>query len=144
MVSHIGNLIIHFFFQFLLQVTKDAVHGSEAGKAISFYVLDALISIDHEKYFLNQLQSRGILRSCLSDVTNYLSKVCTATALSLLSSFFHFSTWWSQVQTSCYHAFMLFWFYWFSLKWISFCGLLFLIVNTWVGNVKIRKIIELT
>jgi len=92
MVSHIGNLIIHFFFQFLLQVTKDAVHGSEAGKAISFYVLDALISIDHEKYFLNQLQSRGILRSCLSDVTNYLSKVCTATALSLLSSFFHFST----------------------------------------------------
>lgn len=55
-------------------VTKDAVHGSEAGKAISFYVLDALISIDHDKYFLNQLQSRGILRSCLSDVTNYLSK----------------------------------------------------------------------
>ncbi|CAL4889322.1 unnamed protein product [Urochloa decumbens] len=55
-------------------VTKDAVHGSEAGKAISFYVLDALISIDNEKYFLNQLQSRGILRSCLSDVTNYLSK----------------------------------------------------------------------
>ncbi|KAG2649322.1 hypothetical protein PVAP13_1NG109800 [Panicum virgatum] len=55
-------------------VTKDAVHGSEAGKAISFYVLDALISIDHEKYFLNQLQSRGILRSCRSDITNYLSK----------------------------------------------------------------------
>nr|CAB3446029.1 unnamed protein product [Digitaria exilis] len=56
-------------------VAKDAVHGSETGKAISFYVLDALIGIDHEKYFLNQLQSRGILRSCLSDVTNYLSKV---------------------------------------------------------------------
>ncbi|AQK69479.1 Nuclear pore complex protein NUP205 [Zea mays] len=55
-------------------VTKDAFHGSEAGKALSFYVLDALISIDHEKYFLNQLQSRGILRSCLSDVANYLSK----------------------------------------------------------------------
>ncbi|WVZ77434.1 hypothetical protein U9M48_025299 [Paspalum notatum var. saurae] len=55
-------------------VAKDAVHGSEAGKAISFYVLDALISIDHEKYFLNQLQSRGILRSCISDVTNYMSK----------------------------------------------------------------------
>jgi len=61
-------------------VTKDAVHGSEAGKAISFYVLDALISIDHEKYFLNQLQSRGILRSCLSDVTNYLSKDSSLTA----------------------------------------------------------------
>ncbi|KAL6604475.1 hypothetical protein ACP70R_042902 [Stipagrostis hirtigluma subsp. patula] len=55
-------------------VTRDAIHGSEAGKAISFYVLDTLISVDHDKYFLNQLQSRGILRSCLSDVTNYLSK----------------------------------------------------------------------
>ena len=88
MVGHIGNLIIQFFFPFWLQVTKDAVHGSEAGKAISFYVLDALISIDHEKYFLNQLQSRGILRSCLSDITNYLSKVCTATALSFTLFFF--------------------------------------------------------
>ncbi len=57
------------------QVAKDAIHGSEAGKAISFYVLDSLISIDHDKYFLNQIQSRGILRSCLSDVNNYLSKV---------------------------------------------------------------------
>uniref|UniRef100_A0A0E0JX12 Nuclear pore complex protein NUP205 n=1 Tax=Oryza punctata TaxID=4537 RepID=A0A0E0JX12_ORYPU len=37
-------------------VAKDAIHGSEAGKAISFY-------------------SRGILRSCLSDVNNYLSKL---------------------------------------------------------------------
>ncbi|XP_037446873.1 nuclear pore complex protein NUP205-like [Triticum dicoccoides] len=55
-------------------VTKDAIHGSETGKAISFYVLDSLVSIDHEKYFLNQLQSRGILRSCLTDVSNYLSK----------------------------------------------------------------------
>jgi nuclear pore complex protein Nup205 len=55
-------------------VAKDAIHGSEAGKAISFYVLDSLISIDHDKYFLNQIQSRGILRSCLSDVNNYLSK----------------------------------------------------------------------
>ncbi|VAI45230.1 unnamed protein product [Triticum turgidum subsp. durum] len=56
------------------KVTKDAIHGSETGKAISFYVLDSLVSIDHEKYFLNQLQSRGILRSCLTDVSNYLSK----------------------------------------------------------------------
>ena len=114
MVGHIGNLIIQFFFPFWLQVTKDAVHGSEAGKAISFYVLDALISIDHEKYFLNQLQSRGILRSCLSDITNYLSKVCTATALSF-TLFFHFATCWSQVQTSCYHAFTSFWYCWFFL-----------------------------
>jgi nuclear pore complex protein Nup205 len=66
--------MIHYSFV-LLQVTKDAIHGSEAGKAISFYVLDSLISIDHDKYFLNQLQSRGILRSCLSDVSNYFSKV---------------------------------------------------------------------
>jgi nuclear pore complex protein Nup205 len=89
MVDHTGNLILRSFFVFLLQVTKDAVHGSEAGKAISFYVLDALISIDHDKYFLNQLQSRGILRSCLSDVTNYLSKVCIATTISFFF-FFHF------------------------------------------------------
>ncbi|XP_015688500.2 nuclear pore complex protein NUP205 [Oryza brachyantha] len=55
-------------------VAKDAIHGSEAGKAISFYVLDSLISIDQDKYFLNQLQSRGILRTCLSDVSTYFSK----------------------------------------------------------------------
>uniref|UniRef100_A0A453NR44 Nuclear pore complex protein NUP205 n=1 Tax=Aegilops tauschii subsp. strangulata TaxID=200361 RepID=A0A453NR44_AEGTS len=65
--------MVHFYFV-PLQVTKDAIHGSETGKAISFYVLDSLVSIDHEKYFLNQLQSRGILRSCLTDVSNYLSK----------------------------------------------------------------------
>ncbi|OEL25614.1 Nuclear pore complex protein NUP205 [Dichanthelium oligosanthes] len=76
-------------------VTRDAVHGSEAGKAISFYVLDALISIDHEKYFLNQLQSRGILRSCLSDVTHFLLKLsmmlkshqCFATILGFMVVF---------------------------------------------------------
>ncbi|ONK81042.1 uncharacterized protein A4U43_C01F24610 [Asparagus officinalis] len=51
-------------------VTKDATQGSEAGKAISLYVLDAFISIDQEKFFLNQLQSRGILRSCLTDISN--------------------------------------------------------------------------
>lgn len=55
-------------------VTKDAVHGSEAGKTISFYVLDAFISIDQERFFLGQLQSREFLRSCLADVSNITSK----------------------------------------------------------------------
>jgi hypothetical protein len=111
----------------LLQVTKDAVHGSEAGKAISFYVLDALISIDHEKYFLNQLQSRGILRSCLSDVTNYLSKVCTATAIFFSFLFFIFQ----PADPKCrLHAIMHshhFDIADFLEKWISLCGLLFLL-----------------
>lgn len=58
-----------------LQVTRDATQGSEAGKAISLYVLDAFISIDQEKFFLNQLQSRGILRSCLTDISDIPYKV---------------------------------------------------------------------
>ncbi|XP_027329370.1 nuclear pore complex protein NUP205 [Abrus precatorius] len=51
-------------------VIKDASHGSEPGKTISLYVLDALISIDHERYFLSQLQSRGFLRSCFTAISN--------------------------------------------------------------------------
>lgn len=51
-------------------VIKDATQGSEPGKTISLYVLDALICIDHEKYFLSQLQSRGFLRSCLMNISN--------------------------------------------------------------------------
>ncbi|KAK7411230.1 hypothetical protein VNO78_02663 [Psophocarpus tetragonolobus] len=51
-------------------VIKDATHGSEPGKTISLYVIDALISIDHECYFLNQLQSRGFLRSCFTAISN--------------------------------------------------------------------------
>lgn len=52
------------------------MQGSEAGKAISFYVLDAFISMDQEKFFLNQLQSRGILRSCFMEISNFSCKVC--------------------------------------------------------------------
>lgn len=59
-----------------LQVTKDATQGSEAGKAISIFVLDAFISIDQDKFFLNQLQSRGVLRACLTDIANVAYKVC--------------------------------------------------------------------
>lgn len=52
-------------------LTKDAVQGSEPGKTVSFYVLDALIRVDQEKYFLNQLQSRGFLRSSLMSIENF-------------------------------------------------------------------------
>lgn len=52
-------------------VIKDATQGSEPGKTISLYVLDALICIDHERYFLSQLQSRGFLRSCFTSISNF-------------------------------------------------------------------------
>ncbi|KAI4335735.1 hypothetical protein L6164_014349 [Bauhinia variegata] len=51
-------------------VIKDATQGSEPGKTISLYVLEALVCIDHDKYFLNQLQSRGFLRSCFASISN--------------------------------------------------------------------------
>ncbi|KAK9095308.1 hypothetical protein Scep_026777 [Stephania cephalantha] len=58
-----------------IKVTRDANQGSEAGKIISFYVLDAFISIDQDSFFLSQLQSRGFLRACLTDVSNIFNKV---------------------------------------------------------------------
>ncbi|KAK9947570.1 hypothetical protein M0R45_003188 [Rubus argutus] len=51
-------------------VIKDATQGSELGKTMSLYVLDAIICVDHERYFLGQLQSRGFLRSCLTNISN--------------------------------------------------------------------------
>ncbi|KAL3535856.1 hypothetical protein ACH5RR_004317 [Cinchona calisaya] len=51
-------------------VIKDATQGGEAGKIMSLYVLDALICVDHDKFFLSQLQSRGFLRSCLMSISN--------------------------------------------------------------------------
>jgi nuclear pore complex protein Nup205 len=51
-------------------VIKDATQGSESGKTMSFWVLDALICIDHEKFFLSHLQSRGFLRSCLMSISS--------------------------------------------------------------------------
>lgn len=60
-----------FFFLFVnLQVIKDATHGSELGKTISLYVLDAMICVDHDRFFLGQLQSRGFLRSCLTNISS--------------------------------------------------------------------------
>lgn len=55
-------------------VTKDANQGSEPGKTIALYVLDALICVDHDRYFLSQLQSRGFLRSCLMRISNFSSQ----------------------------------------------------------------------
>ncbi|KAK1312026.1 hypothetical protein QJS10_CPA07g00690 [Acorus calamus] len=52
-------------------LTKDALQGNEAGKAVSLHVLDTLISIDQERYFLNQLQSRGFVTSCLKDISSF-------------------------------------------------------------------------
>nr|KJB07739.1 hypothetical protein B456_001G042000 [Gossypium raimondii] len=54
-------------------VIKDATHGSEPGKTISLYVLDAVVCIDHQRYFLSQLQSRGFLRSCLMSISSFSS-----------------------------------------------------------------------
>lgn len=42
---------------------------------MSLYVLDALICIDHDKFFLSQLQSRGFLRSCFMSISNMSSQV---------------------------------------------------------------------
>ncbi|PSS20924.1 Nuclear pore complex protein [Actinidia chinensis var. chinensis] len=72
-------------------VTKDAIQGSESGKTLSLYVLDALICVDYEKFFLSQLQSRGFLRSCFMSISNLsyqdggrsldsLQRVCTLEA----------------------------------------------------------------
>ncbi|MQL73492.1 hypothetical protein Taro_005836 [Colocasia esculenta] len=82
-------------------VTRDATQGSEAAKALSLYVLDAFISIDQERFFLGQLQSRGFLRSCLMDISNFtcqdgwhsvdsLQRICTLEAkLALLLRISH-------------------------------------------------------
>ncbi|CAI0542934.1 unnamed protein product [Linum tenue] len=51
-------------------IIKDASQGSEPGKTIALYVLDALICIDHERYFFSQFQSRGFLRSCFMNISN--------------------------------------------------------------------------
>ncbi|XP_052198623.1 nuclear pore complex protein NUP205 isoform X2 [Diospyros lotus] len=57
-------------------VIRDATQGSESGKTISLYVLDALIWIDREKYFLSQLQRRGFLRSCFTSISNLSYQDC--------------------------------------------------------------------
>lgn len=55
---------------YVLQVARDATNGSEIGKSMAYYVLDALLAIDHHQVFLSQLQSRGILHSCLAEISS--------------------------------------------------------------------------
>jgi len=50
-------------------VVKDATYGSEVGKAMAYYVLDGLLAVDNHLVFLSQLQSRGLLHSCLADIS---------------------------------------------------------------------------
>ncbi|EFJ32372.1 hypothetical protein SELMODRAFT_439663 [Selaginella moellendorffii] len=50
-------------------VVKDALHGSETGKAIAFYVLEALVAVDRNQLFFGHLQSRGLLNSCFTDIS---------------------------------------------------------------------------
>ncbi|KAK1264926.1 hypothetical protein QJS04_geneDACA016129 [Acorus gramineus] len=81
-----------YYYWFLIAfLTKDALQGNEAGKAVSLHVLDTLISIDQERDFLNQLQSRGFVTSCLKDISSFsyqdgwysldsLQRVCTLEA----------------------------------------------------------------
>ncbi|EPS70536.1 hypothetical protein M569_04224, partial [Genlisea aurea] len=56
---------------FLDKVIKDATQGSELIRTMSLYVLDALLAIDSEKFFLGQLQSRGFLRTCLMSISDF-------------------------------------------------------------------------
>ncbi|XP_042036809.1 nuclear pore complex protein NUP205-like isoform X2 [Salvia splendens] len=77
-------------------VIKDATQGSESIKTISLYVLDALVRVDHDKFFLSQLETRGFLRSCFTSISNFscqdggfsldsMQRLCTLEAeLSLL------------------------------------------------------------
>ncbi|MCO5606891.1 hypothetical protein L7F22_061082 [Adiantum nelumboides] len=50
-------------------VAKDVSQGSEMGKAMAFYALDALLGIDCDQIILSQLQSRGLLQACLIDIS---------------------------------------------------------------------------
>ncbi|KAG0620095.1 hypothetical protein M758_4G188900 [Ceratodon purpureus] len=51
-------------------VSRDATNGSEVGKSMAYYVLDALLAVDHHQVFLSQLQSRGLLHSCLAEISS--------------------------------------------------------------------------
>ncbi|KAL3825107.1 hypothetical protein ACJIZ3_021136 [Penstemon smallii] len=72
-------------------VIKDATQSSESVKTMALYVLDAFMCVDQEKFFLSQLQSRGFLRSCFMNISNFsyqdggfsldsMQRVCTLEA----------------------------------------------------------------
>ncbi|XP_024980449.1 nuclear pore complex protein NUP205 isoform X1 [Cynara cardunculus var. scolymus] len=70
-LAHANLSILRKEAQSILDLAiKDATQGSESGKIMALFVLDAMICIDHEKFFLGQLQSRGFLRSCLMNISN--------------------------------------------------------------------------
>lgn len=71
-----ADFIFHFINSTEIQAIKDATQASESGRIMALFVLDALICIDHEKFFLSQLQSRGFLRSCLMSISNVSHQVC--------------------------------------------------------------------
>ncbi|KAK4487351.1 hypothetical protein RD792_006029 [Penstemon davidsonii] len=82
-------------------VIKDATQSSESVKTMALYVLDAFMCVDQEKFFLSQLQSRGFLRACFMNISNFsyqdggfsldsMQRVCTLEAkLSLLLRISH-------------------------------------------------------
>ncbi|CAA0815850.1 Nuclear pore complex protein NUP205 [Striga hermonthica] len=71
-LAHANFAILRKEDQLILNlVIKDATQGSESVKAMAFYVLDAFICVDHEKFFLSQLQSRGFLRTCFMNISNF-------------------------------------------------------------------------
>ncbi|PRQ52154.1 putative nucleoporin Nup186/Nup192/Nup205 [Rosa chinensis] len=51
-------------------VISDASQGSEKMKTMSLYVLDALLIVDDEKYFLQKLQTTGFLRNCIESLSD--------------------------------------------------------------------------
>ena len=53
----------------LIQLMKDITQGSEMGKAMAFYTLDALVAMDADQAVLTQLQTRGLLQGCLQDIS---------------------------------------------------------------------------
>ncbi|KAJ7534968.1 hypothetical protein O6H91_12G012900 [Diphasiastrum complanatum] len=50
-------------------VAKDATYGSDVGRAIAFYVLETLLGLDRNQVFFSQLQSRGLLKASLADIS---------------------------------------------------------------------------
>lgn len=50
-------------------LAKDITQGTETGKIMAFYALDAVLGMDSDQVILSQLQSRGLLQSCLRDIS---------------------------------------------------------------------------
>lgn len=122
--------LITFLNNVKLKVIKDATHGSESGKTISLYVLDALICIDHERYFLSQLQSRGFLRSCLTAISNISNQVFV---LTLTNNSLYF-----EITFSFFESLL-----WIVCNVIDFSSRLIFYVSfgsdgTWNGNCRWR------